>query len=160
MASITQQNYWFSVDGLVKFQHRYNDLLIKKKQLFNEISLKIQMDQHTEELTNMVKEYSELNTVIEQIEQMKPSIELVNVSFLHNENPSTVEIGTKVTIQYNGQEIVTYTITPYGETDLTKHHISYTSELGAQLMKKKVGDQFNFEHHQLVEHIQVLDIQS
>jgi transcription elongation factor GreA len=57
-----------------------------------------------------------------------------------NQNQDSVQIGSKVTVSYSGKER-TYEILGSSETDPVRGIISYTSPLGAALMKHRVGDQ-------------------
>lgn len=145
--------------GLLKLQQRFQEATQQKKQLYVEINQRLQMDHHDDELKNLIQKHSELKTIITQIEAMKPHIKLVESTTSQEKAPREVQIGTTITIQYNQQEIHTYLLTAYGETDLAKNHISYTTELGSQLLHKKIGETFTFTHKNLTQQLCILDIQ-
>ncbi len=55
-----------------------------------------------------------------------------------------VEIGSKITILFDGKE-EKYNIVSPSEADILKNKMSYQSPLGKQLMGKEAGQEFNFE---------------
>lgn len=145
--------------GLLKLQQRFQEVTEQKKQLYIEINQRLQMDHHDDSLKSMLKKHNELKTIITQIEAMKPHIKLVESTSSQEKAPRKVQIGTSITIQYNQQEIHTYLLTAYGETNLEQNHISYTTELGSQLLHKKIGETFIFTHKNLTQQLHIIDIQ-
>ncbi|MDD5110621.1 MAG: transcription elongation factor GreA [Patescibacteria group bacterium] len=64
---------------------------------------------------------------------------LKHVVIISPKNTGTVQLGSKVTVEMNGKEMV-YTILGSSETDPTTGVISHQSPLGAALMGSRVGD--------------------
>lgn len=150
--------YWFSKEGFEKLNTCYAKLTKRKHTLYSEISECLQMDHHDQQLKVHVEAHGELKRMIEQIDAMKPFIRIIETTSLAK-LPLTVQINTVVTLQYDNNEIHTYLLTPYGETNLSKNQISYTTALGSHLLSKYLGEEFDFTHNHFTQTIKILNIQ-
>jgi len=146
--------YWFTTNGFEKFEAEQQRLIAHHQEMFRELKEIIQMDQHGVNIQPLLNEVEHLSAMIKQLNFMKPQIKIIK------KKPSSpiIEIGSRVKVQYNHEEVVKYTITGYGETDLNKHRISYTTPLAQALIGRPIDDEFEFTHHGLTELITILGI--
>lgn len=70
---------------------------------------------------------------------------LLNSKIVKNTDKSIVDVGTTVTISYDGQNDKIYTIVGEDNANPLENKISYKSPIGAALMGNKVGDKFKLE---------------
>ena len=74
---------------------------------------------------------------IQEIEAILSRAEVIEPD---QENTGIVQIGSKVTIQEEGEDSETWRIVGVNEADLEQQKISYLSPIGSALLDKKVGE--------------------
>lgn len=148
--------YWFTTSGFEKFRAEEQRLITHHQELFQELKEIIQMDQHGVDIQPLMTQVDHLSSMIKQLNYMKPQIKIINKN--KKRYSPIIEIGSRVKVQYNKEEIVKYNIVGYGETNLNKHCISYTTELAQALIGRSLDEEFEFTHHGLTELITILGI--
>ena len=91
----------------------------------------------------------QLTKKIENAEAVDPSV---------HSGKEVVYFGAKVVILRNSDIEQTVTIVGQDEINPEQNHISWTSPLAKNLLRKKLGDTFNFMSPQGLEEIEILEI--
>jgi len=90
-----------------------------------------------------------------RIEELESAINEAVV--VDKKDSGNVQIGSMVTILFNGKED-TYHIVAPGEANILQNKMSYQSPLGQKLVGKKAGDEFDFEVKNTKTKVKVLKV--
>lgn len=152
--------YWFSKKTYDQLQAKYEALQISKADQYHILNEAIQMDHSPDDLNDDYMTYKEIQRLIQQVEDVITRAKIIEDSPVYQKRlPNEVHVGTIVTLQYNGEEIYRYTIVGYGEGDIDKNHLSYTTELAQEILGRKLNETFLFLQGGFEHTIQIIDIE-
>lgn len=151
---MTNKTYLFSKESYAHFQIKYTTLMKRIDNLYKEITLTIQMDHQSDDLSKLYEHYKELKALAKQLEEIAQSIEIIPDKQMLHTLPHQIKIGATIAMQFKDGSISNYTIVPYGETNIDNQLISYTHPLAQKLLGKYEGDLFEYDN-QLISIIQV-----
>lgn len=129
--------------GLTKLEQNLKLLKEKREKLIIRIEEVAQPDESGEDtlVTQLKEELEIVNTKIAEISNALESVEIIGRGC----QSEFVQLGTKVTMEFNGDKTLEYNIVDELETDPLKNKISDKSPLGQALIGKKVDDLVNFK---------------
>jgi transcription elongation factor GreA len=130
-------------EGLEKIkkeiEYRENELRSELAETLNE--MRDQGDLRENDGYTLAVEENEQNE--EEIARLKDLI--LNSKIVKKKSKNKVDVGSIVTISYNGNKDKVYTIVGEDNANPLKQKISYKSPIGSSLMGKKVGDDFKLQ---------------
>ena len=131
----------FTKNGLINFQKEYDDLLLARPKVVEELSTARDMGDRSE---NAAYKYArrKLSQTDSRLSFLKRIIEHAKV--VTPANADTVSIGCTVIVEVNGKE-TDYTLVGEYESDPMKGYISYRSPVGKALSGKKIGEKVILE---------------
>lgn len=151
--------YWFSKKTFEQLQVKYETLQCSKKEQYDLLNQAIQMDHSSDNLTEEFLKYKEIQKTLQQIEEVIQRAKIIEDSPAYQKRlPNEVHVGTIVTLQFNEEELYQYTIVGYGEGDLQKNHLSYTTDLAQAILKRKINERFIFVQNGFEHRVKILDI--
>lgn len=131
-----------------------------KKTQYDLLNQAIQMDHSSDDLTEEFLKYKEIQKTLQQLDEVIQHSKIIEDSPTYQKRPpNEVHVGTIVTLQFNEEELYEYTIVGYGEGDLQKNHLSYTTNLAqAILEKRKINECFIFVQNGFEHRVKILDV--
>lgn len=156
--------YLVSKNGLKKLESKYDSLIKQEKEIQNQIGESVKMDNDLRENPDYMllqsKAMTEMKYQLDKVKQVLRDVRLIeNEATFIKANNSKVYIGSKVKVLHEDNEVETYIILGYDETDLEKGIISYLSPLGKALLNKELGEKFLYVNNDYHEEIEILSIQ-
>ena len=128
--------------GLENLKQEYDQLLNKKRPHLVERLVSARAAGDLSENNDYATAIQELEFIDGKIAELTQVLQ--NVVLIKKKSKSTVNLGTKVTLQTNGQKHV-FNIVGEWEADPKNKKISHESPLGKALLGKKVGDKVEVE---------------
>lgn len=151
--------YWFSKKTFEQLKIKYEALQLSKKTQYNLLNQAIQMDHSSDDLAEEFFKYKEIQKMMQQIEEIIQQSKIIEDSPAYQKRlPNEVHVGTIVTLQFNEEELYNYTIVGYGEGNLQKNHLAYTTELAQAILKRKINECFIFVQNGFEHRVKILDI--
>lgn len=151
--------YWFSKKTFEQLKIKYEALQLSKKTQYNLLNQAIQMDHSSDDLAEEFFKYKEIQKMMQQIEEIIQQSKIIEDSPAYQKRlPNEVHVGTIVTLQFNEEELYNYTIVGYGEGNLQKNHLAYTTELVQAILKRKINECFIFVQNGFEHRVKILDI--
>jgi transcription elongation factor GreA len=122
---------------------------IKEEIKYRETTLRSELAQTLNEMRDQgdLRENDGYTLAVEENEQNEEEILrlkdlIVNSKIVKKVNKNKVDVGSTVTISYDGQNDKVYTIVGEDNANPLENKISYKSPIGSSLMNKKVGEEF------------------
>lgn len=151
--------YWFSKKTFEQLQVKYEALQLSKKTQYDLLNQAIQMDHSSDDLTEEFLKYKEIQKTLQQLDEVIQHSKIIEDSPTYQKRlPNEVHVGTIVTLQFNEEELYEYTIVGYGEGDLQKNHLSYTTNLAQAILKRKINECFIFVQNGFEHRVKILDV--
>ncbi|MEK4136549.1 GreA/GreB family elongation factor [Kurthia sp. FSL E2-0154] len=151
--------YWFSKKTFEQLQVKYETLQFSKKEQYDLLNQVIQMDHSSDNLTEEFLKYKEIQKTLQQLDEVIQHSKIIEDSPTYQKRlPNEVHVGTIVTLQFNEEELYEYTIVGYGEGDLQKNHLSYTTNLAQAILKRKINECFFFVQNGFEHRVKILDV--
>ena len=145
-----------------KFEELKNELHHLKTVRRKEIAESLEYARSLGDLSENA-EYQEARELQAAIEERIGKLETIlsNADIVsHKKGGDTVSLGSKVTIQKNGEKDKhNYEIVGSEEANMIERKISYMSPLGEAMMGKKKGDEFTFETPNGKQKYKVIDVE-
>jgi transcription elongation factor GreA len=125
---------------------------IKEEIEYREQVLRPQLSQTLNEMRDQgdLRENDGYSLAVEENEQNEEEIArlkdlIINSKIIKKKSKSKVDVGSTVTISYDGEKNKIYTIVGEDNANPLENKISYKSPIGSALRGKKVGDDFELD---------------
>lgn len=140
------QIHYLSRNGYNRLQQKKQELLDSIKAKKKQMGISVSIDNDLRENSEFMQLRTEVTYVLpkklDEVNFILSSCQIIEdmTSFIYSQF-NKVQLGARVTVQYQDGKIVSFTILGYDEADFDRNIISYLSPLAQSLMGRVVGDE-------------------
>lgn len=144
------QTHYLSRNGYQRLQQKKQELLdsikAKKKQMGDSVAIDNDLRENSEFMQLRTEVTYVLPKKLDEVDFILRSCQIIEdmPSFIYSQF-NKVQLGAKVTVQYQDGRVVSFTILGYDEADFDKNIISYLSPVAQSLIGGVVSDEIEVE---------------
>jgi transcription elongation factor GreA len=147
---------YFTKEGLQKLKDELKDIKENQVQETKKLIAEARAFGDLKENAGYHDARDKMSFLLGRIEQLEIAINEAVVKE-KDEGNKNVQIGSKIKIMFDGEEM-SYEVVAPTESDILKNKISYQSPLGQRLLGKKLEEEFNFTAGNKKVKVKILEI--